>query len=131
MRASKKARLPNLRMYPELDPNDFAEFCEAAHDFAPYPWQMRLARSVFEHGLWPEKLSLPCTAGRCAIADIAMFHLALQAKAIAPRKAPLRIVHVLDRWTIQNSFFVHSLQLAERLQRSLHSPNQGHILARV
>lgn len=116
---------------PSLYAAEFANFCEAAHDITPYPWQMRLAQNVFESRQWPETLSLPCGAGRCVLVDIAIFHLALEADAGQDRQATLRIAHVLDRWTIHNSFFDHSTLLAERLNRSLGSSDREHILTRV
>jgi CRISPR-associated endonuclease/helicase Cas3 len=116
---------------PSLYAAEFAEFCEAAHDIKPYPWQMHLAQTVFESRQWPRKLSLPCVAGRCLLVDIAIFHLALEAEARGDRQAPLRIAHILDRWTIQNSFFDHATQLAERLNSSLGSSDHKYILTRV
>ena len=116
---------------PSLYAAEFAEFCEAAHDIKPYPWQLRLAKTVFESRQWPQRLSLPCVAGRCLLVDIAIFHLALEADAKADRQAPLRVAHVLHRWAIQNSFLDHAMQLAARLNRALGSSAHEHVLTRV
>lgn len=137
MQSIPQSHSPSLQSWthatnlPSLYAAEFAQFCEAAHDIAPYPWQMRLAQQVFETRKWPKALSLPCGAGRCVLVDVAIFHLALEADARQERQAPLRIAHVLDRWTVQNSFYDHAMQLAERLNNSLGASDQEHILTRV
>ena len=80
-----------------MNPSDFGHFFEAVHRRPPFRWQSRLASQVAEQG-WPGMVKLPTGAGKTALIDIAVFHLALDAeKAAANRRAGRRIFFVVDR----------------------------------
>jgi CRISPR-associated endonuclease/helicase Cas3 len=79
-------------MSETLRADEFAAFFRAVHGYDPFPWQMRLAKRVFTDG-WPEKaLDAPTSAGKTAAIDIAIFHLALDAKNGSKRSSahPIR-----------------------------------------
>lgn len=102
---------------PPLHVEDFAAFFEALHGRPPFPWQARLARQVASSGAWPEVLDLPTGAGKTAAIDVAVFHLALEAGRAA-RRAPLRVVYVVDRRTIVDQAHERALTIAEGLESS-------------
>ena len=82
----------------KLSPEDFPAFFREMNDgHAPFPWQERLARDVFQNREWPKCLDLPTASGKTAVLDIAIFHLALEARLGAERRAPVRISLVVDR----------------------------------
>jgi len=106
-----------------LSPGDFKAFFNALHGFDPFPWQARLAESVTTTRAWPSTLSVPTAAGKTAIIDIAIFHLALEAvHAAAIRKAPRRIFFVVDRRVVVDEAFLRAQGIAEQLQESLEGP---------
>jgi hypothetical protein len=59
-----------------ISPPEFSDFFRQLHEKEPFPWQRTLAEQVFSKG-WPETLALPTAAGKTAVMDIALFHLAL------------------------------------------------------
>src|SRR6185437_9150474 len=82
----------------QMNPEDFDAFFRALYEYSPFPWQSRLARQVARDGCWPSVLSIPTSAGKTAVIDIAVFMLALQAgRKDTDRTAPLRISFVIDR----------------------------------
>lgn len=58
----------------------------------PFPWQAALARWVEEKGRWPETISVPTSAGKTAVIDVAVYALACGWTAAATR-----IFFVVDR----------------------------------
>ncbi|WP_437876865.1 type I-G CRISPR-associated helicase/endonuclease Cas3g [Sorangium sp. So ce513] len=112
----------------DLSPDDFAAWFEAIHDAAPspstapssratpFPWQARLLADVAREGRWPALLDLPTGTGKTAAIDIALFHLALDAASPpAQRKAPRRIVMVVDRRTVVDQAFERAKTIASAL----------------
>lgn len=97
----------------DLSPSDFAAFYTAVHGFEPFPWQSKLAELVFARG-WPSALDVPTGAGKTSAIDIAIFHLALQAKA-EKRAAPLRIAFVVDRRLVVDDAYRHAQRVASAL----------------
>lgn len=97
----------------QLQAGDFAAFYRAVHGFDPFPWQMRLAELVLEHG-WPDALDVPTGAGKTSAIDIAVFHLALQAGK-QTRNAALRIAFVVDRRLVVDDAYRHAARIARAL----------------
>jgi len=110
-----------------LTVEEFDAFFEEVHGVAPFPWQRRLARLLAEGGAWPEVLELPTGTGKTAALDIALFHLALEAGRGAARRAPVRIVLVVDRRLVVDDAFAR----AKRLERALREAARGTVAARV
>jgi len=90
-------------------PADFAEFYAAAHGYAPFPWQSRLAAQVCA-GSWPRAIALPTAAGKTAAIDVAVFALACGAPS-----APRRVFFVVDRRIVVDQAFRHADALADKL----------------
>lgn len=114
----------------ELSPDDFAAYFAAIHSatpdpsdrVTPFPWQERLLVEVARDGGWPDLLDLPTGTGKTAAIDVAVFHLALDAALpAAERKAPRRIVMVVDRRTVVDQAF----ERAEKIARKLTSAQDG------
>jgi CRISPR-associated endonuclease/helicase Cas3 len=103
----------------DLDAGDFDAFFLAVHGVAPFPWQSRLARRVLTERCWPDQLDLPTATGKTAAIDIAVFHLAAEARLGADRRAPVRIAFVVDRRLIVDDAHAR----AEVLARALADPN--------
>jgi len=98
-----------------LGTDDFRPFFSAVHAHEPFPWQERLARQVLETGHWPGLLDLPTAAGKTAAIDIAVFHLAYEAEKGPDRKAPMRILFVVDRRIVVDEAFRRAHKIAEAL----------------
>ncbi|MCL6609049.1 MAG: type I-U CRISPR-associated helicase/endonuclease Cas3 [Geminicoccaceae bacterium] len=114
-------------MTADLAVEDFDAFFEEVHGVAPFPWQRRLARLLAQGGAWPKVLDLPTGTGKTAALDIALFHLALEAGRGAHRRAPVRIVLVVDRRLVVDDAFGR----AKRLERALAEAPAGTVRARV
>lgn len=99
-------------------PAFFAEMNEGA---SPYPWQERLARDVFNDHQWPECLDLPTGTGKTAVLEIAIFHLALEARQQAQRRAPTRIAFAVDRRLIVDQAFDRAKKIQSRLVTGIDS----------
>lgn len=98
----------------------FEDFFESLWGYAPFPWQSRLAREVFEHG-WRDCIDLPTASGKTAAIDIAVFVLACQAdRATNERTVGRRIFFTVNRRVIVDEAYDRSCRLAEKL---LHSKN--------
>jgi len=96
----------------------FPHFFREIHGYEPFPWQARLAQELAETGHWPSLLDLPTSAGKTASIDIAVFHLALEAEKGAQRKAPLRVLFVVDRRLVVDSAFDRAKTIANRLEQA-------------
>jgi CRISPR-associated endonuclease/helicase Cas3 len=103
-----------------LGAGDFPAFFKAVHSFDPFPWQVRLAKQVVESGTWPKLLDLPTGAGKTAAIDVAVFHLACEANRGSERRAPLRILFVIDRRIVVDS----AAERAKKIRDALQSPEQ-------
>lgn len=103
----------------ELTITDFIAFFEAARGYAPFSWQVSLARRVMEKGTWPEVIALPTAAGKTACMDVAIFALASQTERLAPGSPltmPRRIFFVVDRRIIVDEAYDRACALAKRLE---------------
>ena len=97
----------------------FADFYQAIHGRAPFPWQARLAQQVAETDEWPPEVGVPTGPGKTACLDIAVWWLATQADREPTRRtAPTRIWWVVNRRLLVDSTADH----AERLARALADP---------
>jgi CRISPR-associated endonuclease/helicase Cas3 len=94
----------------DLRADEFPKYFSAAHGLSPFPWQECLAQRVFAQG-WPDALAIPTGAGKTAAIDIALFHLALEAERPANRRAPVRILFVVDRRLIVDDAYARAKQL--------------------
>lgn len=112
-------------MSEALSVAEFPAFFEAVHGHAPFPWQVRLTEQLVRQGHWPDLLDLPTGTGKTAALDCAVFHLALEAGR-PDRKAPLRVLFVVDRRTIVDQ----AHRRAESLRKAITGAQSG-ILARV
>lgn len=98
----------------ELEVNDFAAFFREVHGVDPFPWQQRLAAMVCGEG-WPSALDVPTGAGKTAALDVAVFHLAREAARGAQRRAPIRILFVVDRRLVVDDAFERAEAIADAL----------------
>ena len=104
----------------------FADFFEAIHGRAPFPWQARLAEQVANTDEWPAEVGVPTGLGKTACLDIAVWWLATQAdREPARRAAPTRIWWVVNRRLLVDSTADH----AERLARALADPGSVDLAA--
>ena len=104
--------------------DEFSAFFRAVHGHGPFPWQERLARQVLGTGQWPALLDLPTAAGKTAAIDIAVFHLAYEAEKGPNRKAPMRILFVVDRRIVVDEAF----RRAHKIAGALRGPTGGVLL---
>ncbi|HVC61690.1 MAG TPA: type I-U CRISPR-associated helicase/endonuclease Cas3 [Acetobacteraceae bacterium] len=81
---------------------------------SPFTWQRRLLRRVVEKG-WPDIIDAPTGAGKTAVLDIALFHLALAASGAQCSPAPRRIVFAVDRRVIADQAFNRACKLSDAL----------------
>ena len=98
-----------------LLPDGFPAFFEALWGHAPFPWQARLAAQVCREGRWPEVIDAPTGVGKTATIDIAVFHLALEAGCRSDRRAPVRILFVVDRRLVVDEAAQRARRMAEEL----------------
>jgi CRISPR-associated endonuclease/helicase Cas3 len=107
----------------ELTAIDFPAYFEAVHGHRPFPWQTRLVEQVTKEGRWPSLLDLPTGTGKTATVDVAVFHLALDADVPArERKAPRRIVMVVDRRTVVDQAFERAKKIADAVTKASRGP---------
>lgn len=102
----------------DLRSDHFSEFFYGIHGQPPFPWQIRLARKVVESGRWPALLDLPTGSGKTAALDIAVFHLACEADRGPERKAPVRILFVIDRRIVVDATFERARKIAKALREA-------------
>jgi CRISPR-associated endonuclease/helicase Cas3 len=98
-----------------LSLSDFETFFQEVHGHSPFPWQKRLLEEVAEQGRWRRVLDLPTGSGKTAAIDIAIFHLALEARDLERRRAPVRIAFVVDRRLVVDDAFERSRKIAAAL----------------
>jgi CRISPR-associated endonuclease/helicase Cas3 len=109
----------------KLDADAFTEFfretwSEAGSAMEPFPWQRALAAEVIEGDGWPGELCLPTGAGKTAVLDLALFHLAAQAdRPPEERTAPRRIFYVIDRRLVVDETYERGRKLSQHLARCL------------
>ena len=96
-----------------LEVSDFGRFFKSVHGCPPFKWQSELASRVCKQG-WPEALDMPTSTGKTAVIDIAVFHLAMEARR-KDRKAPVRIAFVVDRRLVVDGAFEHANKIADKL----------------
>jgi CRISPR-associated endonuclease/helicase Cas3 len=78
---------------------------------------------VTKEGRWPSLLDLPTGTGKTATVDVAVFHLALDADVPArERKAPRRIVMVVDRRTVVDQAFERAKKIADAVTKASRGP---------
>ncbi|HEY8550082.1 MAG TPA: type I-U CRISPR-associated helicase/endonuclease Cas3, partial [Vicinamibacterales bacterium] len=87
----------------------FADFYEALHGRAPFPWQERLAAEVLERG-WPDLLDLPTGSGKTSAIEIALYTL-----ACSPESLPRRVVLVVDRRIVVDQAADHARRVREAM----------------
>ncbi len=98
----------------------FRAFFRALWGYDPFPWQRRLAEHVANGG-WPSLLDIPTGCGKTAALDIALHDLAREA-ARADRRAPLRIVYVVDRRLVVDAAWRRARRIADALARATGGP---------
>jgi CRISPR-associated endonuclease/helicase Cas3 len=106
-----------------LSRDDFPAVFQALHGHPPFLWQTRLLGVVIAQG-WPDTLAAPTGAGKTAVLDIALFHLALEADA-AQRRAPRRIVLAVDRRIVVDQAY----ERARKIRAALDKADGGHVAA--
>ena len=99
---------------PDLQVEDFDAYFRAVHGDDPFKWQTRLLREVVRERRWPLTLDLPTGSGKTAAIDVALFHLAIDRGASAPR----RIVLVVDRRTVVDQAFERANKIVRALTES-------------
>jgi CRISPR-associated endonuclease/helicase Cas3 len=98
-----------------LSINQFDEFFHALWEYAPFPWQTRLAKQVYNEG-WPDCIDLPTASGKTAAIDIAVFVLACQAdRETITRTVGRRIFFTVNRRVIVDEAFERAKLLAQKL----------------
>ncbi len=102
---------------------DFPTFFRALWGHDPFPWQTRLAARVEEVG-WPGLLDIPTGLGKTAAIDVAVWHLARQAGE-RPRRAPVRMVYVVDRRLVVDQ----AARRAETIAAKLRDAGDGPLAA--
>lgn len=102
----------------ELTPDAFVDFFAAVHGQPPFQWQVRLARQVVTTGRWPSHLDLPTGSGKTAALDVAIFHLACEAGKGPARRAPVRILFVVDRRIVVDAAFDRAQKIAAKLREA-------------
>lgn len=103
-----------MTVLPErLNKGDFIGFFQGVHGFAPYPWQLRLARQVIDTGFWPGSVELPTGSGKTALLDIAVFALAAR-----PDVMPRRVVFVINCRSVVDQAYEHVEKIQTALEAS-------------
>ena len=97
----------------ELKPSQFEHFFRAIHGCNPFPWQQALVDQLAETDAWPDILDLPTGAGKTAVLDAAVFHLAL--RAVTPEKVAIRIALVVDRRLVVDDAYARAKRIANVL----------------
>ncbi len=103
---------------PPLSVRDYPEVFAAIHGHPPYRWQERLFGEVIKSGAWPGTIAAPTGAGKTAVLDVALFHLAMTAGQ-DERRAPMRIVLAVDRRIIVDQAFERAQRIRDALEDAL------------
>ncbi len=104
----------------------FAEYFQAVHGVAPFPWQRRLVQRLLDGEDWPRTIALPTASGKTAVLDAATFALASEEPSDGPRRHPRRIFLVVDRRVVVDEAF----ERARRIECAL-AASSGGVLAEV
>lgn len=116
----------------KLASEQFPQFFEAVHGYPPFRWQSRMASEVLVSGNWPEYVSLPTSAGKTALIDIAVFALACEAHlSPAERKTPLRTFFVIDRRVVADEAFSRATKISKALDACVAGERKEPILRAV
>lgn len=118
-------------MSRELAVDNFATFFAEVHGVPPFPWQRRLLERLAGGGSWPKVLDLPTGCGKTAALDIALFHLALEADRGPDRRAPVRIVLVVDRRLVVDDAFARARKLADALEAAPAGTHRARVADRL
>ena len=99
-----------------LEPSDFAAFFSELYGYAPFPWQIELARRACA-GDWPGYLAVPTGSGKTAALDAAIFALAAQS-TLPPteRTVGRRIFYVVNRRVIVDEAYDRARRIASALR---------------
>jgi CRISPR-associated endonuclease/helicase Cas3 len=97
----------------------FEQYFRALWGYDPFPWQIRLSRSL-ENGDWQKWITLPTGTGKTTTLDIAIYALARQAHLPGnERKAPVRIVFAVNRRIVVDEAFERVKKIATKLKDAL------------
>lgn len=116
----------------ELSIDDFDSYYAEVHGQGaePFPWQRRLMHAVANEGSWPSLLDLPTGSGKTTALDIAVFAQALDAaRPPTERRAPRRVVLVVDRRTIVDQAHERAMKLSRALRDA--RPEAAPVLSEV
>jgi CRISPR-associated endonuclease/helicase Cas3 len=103
----------------------FDEFFRALWGYAPFPWQTRLAKQVFNEE-WPDCIDLPTASGKTTAIDIAVFVLACQAELeTKERTVGRRIFFTVNRRVIVDEAFERAYDLANKLLNAEDGDDNG------
>ncbi len=95
---------------------DFAAFYQSVHDYAPFPWQVRLAQRVAQ-GRWPDALNLPTSSGKTAVLDVWLW-----AHSAGIAGTPKRLYYVIDRRLLVDAVADYADKLFKQ------SATEGHVV---
>ncbi len=97
---------------------DFKEFFKNVNGYNPFLWQIRLMEEVMSKG-WPSIISMPTSAGKTSVLDIALFNLAAQAElSPAERTAPVRIIYIVDRRVVVDEAFERAMRIKRAVEEA-------------
>ncbi len=107
---------------------DFGAFFREIFGYAPFPWQIELARRACS-GEWPRFLSVPTGSGKTAALDAAVFALAAQAHLPpAERTVGRRIFYVVNRRVIVDEAYERARVITAALRQPRHDqPIVAHV----
>ena len=91
----------------------FADFYFEAHGRPPFPWQIRLAEEVLQHGWNGLVLNLPTGVGKTTTLEIALYCLACQ-----PERMPRRTVLVVDRRIVVDQAATDVKEMQKKLDQA-------------
>lgn len=101
------------------DAPSFGDVFRAVWGYDPFPWQETLAERVVEEG-WPAIIDVPTGGGKTAVLDIALYHLVRD----GGRRAPRRIVLVVDRRVIVDQVSARALEIRAAIERADSAPTR-------